>query len=85
MNRTQSAIRWFTADNNPIQVFGTVGAIVVGAIAVRPIGFSGTGLAVLCLLVLVSLMTCTRLIPEGGSRRGRSSRCCASGRPGPPR
>ncbi|MEV8545893.1 histidine kinase [Streptomyces sp. NPDC051572] len=65
MNRTQSAIRWFTADNNPIQVFGTVGAIVVGAIAVRPIGFSGTGLAVLCLLVLVSLMTCTRLIPEG--------------------
>ncbi|MFI5886712.1 sensor histidine kinase [Streptomyces sp. NPDC051554] len=65
MNRTQSAIRWFTADNNPIQVFGTVGAIVVGAIAVRPIGFSGTGLTVLCLLVLVSLMTCTRLIPEG--------------------
>ncbi|WP_405991632.1 sensor histidine kinase [Streptomyces sp. NBC_00986] len=65
MNRTQSAIRWFTADNNPIQVFGTAAAIVVGAIAVRPIGFSGTGLAVLCLLVLVSLMTCTRLIPEG--------------------
>ena len=65
MNRTQAVTRWFTADNNPIQVFGTVAAIVVGAIAVRPIGFSGTGLAVLCLLVLVSLMTCTRLIPEG--------------------
>lgn len=65
MNRTQSVVRWFTADNNPIQVFGTVAAIAVGAIAVRPIGFSGTGLAVLCLLVLVSLMTCTRLIPDG--------------------
>ena len=65
MNRTQAVTRWFTADNNPIQVFGTVAAIVVGAIAVRPIGLSGTGLAVLCLLVLVSLMTCTRLIPEG--------------------
>lgn len=65
MNRTQRATRWFTADNNPVQVFGTVAAIVVGAVTVRPIGFAGTGLAVLCLLVLVSLMTCTRLIPEG--------------------
>ncbi|MEW1831477.1 histidine kinase [Streptomyces sp. NPDC088196] len=65
MNRTQTLTRWFAADNNPIQVFGTVAAIVVGAIAVRPIGTSGTGLAVLCLLVLVSLLLCTRLIPEG--------------------
>ncbi|WP_078651833.1 sensor histidine kinase [Streptomyces xylophagus] len=65
MNRTQAAIRWFTADNNPIQVFGTVVGITVAALVVRPIGLSGTGLAVLCLLVLVSLMMCTRLIPEG--------------------
>ncbi|MFG2782908.1 sensor histidine kinase [Streptomyces prunicolor] len=65
MNRTQAAIRWFTADNNPIQVFGTVGAITIAALAVRPVGTSGTGLAVLCLLVLESLLLCTRLIPEG--------------------
>lgn len=65
MNRTQALIRWSTADNNPIQIFGTVVGIAVCAVAVRPIGMSGTGLAVLCLLVLVSLMMCTRLIPEG--------------------
>lgn len=65
MNRAQAAIRWFTADNNPIQVLGTVVGITVAALVVRPIGLSGTGLAVLCLLVLVSLMMCTRLIPEG--------------------
>ncbi|MFJ5309981.1 sensor histidine kinase [Streptomyces sp. NPDC088350] len=65
MNRTQAVTRWFTADNNPIQVFGTVAGITVAAFVVRPVGWSGTGLAVLCLLVLVSLMMCTRLIPEG--------------------
>ncbi len=48
MNRTQTLTRWFTQDNNPIQVFGTVAAIVVGAIAVRPIGTSGTGLGSRC-------------------------------------
>lgn len=65
MNRTQAVIRWFTADNNPIQVFGTVVGITVCAVAVRPTGTSGTGLVVLCLLVLESLLLCTRLIPEG--------------------
>ncbi|WP_329255517.1 histidine kinase [Streptomyces sp. NBC_01478] len=65
MNRTQALVRWSTADNNPIQVFGTAAAVTVGAITVRPIGMSGTGLAVLCLLVLVSLLLCTRLVPEG--------------------
>ncbi|MGH1555617.1 hypothetical protein ACRAWF_38640 [Streptomyces sp. L7] len=65
MNRTQALNRWFTADNNPVQVFGTVAAVVIAALTVRPTGFSGTGLAVLCLLVLESLLLCTRLIPEG--------------------
>ncbi|MEV6478380.1 histidine kinase [Streptomyces sp. NPDC051576] len=65
MNRTQAVTRWFTADNNPVQVFGTVVALVVAALTVRPVGTSGTGLAVLCLLVLESLLLCTRLIPEG--------------------
>ncbi|WP_427921843.1 sensor histidine kinase [Streptomyces sp. cg40] len=65
MNRTQALNRWFTADNNPVQVFGTVVAVTVGALAVRPVGTSGTGLAVLCLLVVVSLLLCTRLVPEG--------------------
>lgn len=65
MNRTQAVIRWFTADNNPIQVLGTVAGITVCALVVRPTGTSGTGLAVLCLLVLESLLLCTRLIPEG--------------------
>jgi len=65
VNRTQAVTRWLTADNNPVQVFGTVAAVTVGAITVRPIGTSGTGLAVLCLLVLESLLLCTRLIPEG--------------------
>ncbi|MET7569498.1 histidine kinase [Streptomyces sp. NPDC005492] len=65
MNRTQAVVRWFTADNNPVQVFGTVVALVVTAFTVRPVGTSGTGLAVLCLLVLESLLLCTRLIPEG--------------------
>ncbi|WP_406458744.1 histidine kinase [Streptomyces sp. NBC_01622] len=65
MNRTQALNRWFTADNNPVQIFGTVVAVTVGALAVRPVGTSGTGLAVLCLLVLESLLLCTRLIPEG--------------------
>ncbi|MFJ9631923.1 sensor histidine kinase [Streptomyces sp. NPDC101175] len=65
MTRTQALNRWFTADNNPVQVFGTVVAVTVGALVVRPVGASGTGLAVLCLLVLESLLLCTRLIPEG--------------------
>ncbi|MFE2421842.1 sensor histidine kinase [Streptomyces hokutonensis] len=65
MNRTQALNRWFTADNNPVQIFGTAVALTVGALVVRPVGTSGTGLAVLCLLVVVSLLLCTRLIPEG--------------------
>ncbi|WP_262063483.1 sensor histidine kinase [Streptomyces sp. STR69] len=65
MNRTQALNRWFTADNNPIQVFGTVAAVTIAALAVRPVDTSGTGLAVLCLLVVESLLLCTRLIPEG--------------------
>lgn len=64
MNRTQAVTRWLTADNNPIQVFGTVAAVTIAALTVRPVGTSGTGLAVLCLLVLESLLLCTRLIPE---------------------
>nr|WSY52699.1 histidine kinase [Streptomyces sp. NBC_00886] len=65
MDRSQPVIRWFTTDNNPIQVFGTAAAVTIAAITVRPVGTSGTGLAVLCLLVLESLLLCTRLIPEG--------------------
>lgn len=65
MNRTQAVTRWFAADNNPMQVVGTVAAITIAALAVRPVGTSGTGLAVLCLLVLESLLLSTRLIPEG--------------------
>jgi len=65
VNRTQALNRWFAADNNPVQILGTAVALTVGALAVRPVGTSGTGLAVLCLLVLESLLLCTRLIPEG--------------------
>jgi signal transduction histidine kinase len=65
VNRTQAVTRWFAADNNPMQVVGTVAAITIAALAIRPVGTSGTGLAVLCLLVLESLLLSTRLIPEG--------------------
>ncbi|BBB01730.1 putative two-component system sensor kinase [Actinacidiphila reveromycinica] len=56
---------WLTAENHLLQLFSTATGIAVCAVLVHPRGASGTGLAVLCLLVLNSLLLCTRLIPEG--------------------
>ena len=64
MNRSQALIRWFAADNNLFQFFTTVTGVAVCAVQVRPVGTSGTGLAILCLLVWNSVLLCTRLIPE---------------------
>lgn len=65
MHRLRAVIRWFTEDNNLFQFFTTATGIAVSAVLVHPIGTSGTGLAVLCLLVVNSLLLCTRLIPPG--------------------
>ncbi|MET7681191.1 histidine kinase [Streptomyces sp. NPDC005423] len=65
MNPIHALTRWFTTDNNVVQLFGTVVGITTCAVLVRPVGTTGTGLAIGCLLVLESLLLCTRLIPEG--------------------
>ncbi|MEU4892556.1 histidine kinase [Streptomyces sp. NPDC044780] len=64
MNRLQAAMRWLATDHNLSHFFATAIGAAVCAVLVRPVGTSGTGLAVLCLLGWNSLLLCARLLPE---------------------
>ncbi|WP_435175932.1 sensor histidine kinase [Actinacidiphila sp. bgisy145] len=70
MHRLRATAHWLAQDNNLLQLFISGTGIAVCAVLVHPRGTSGTGLVVLCLLVLNSLLLTMRLIPEGALSPG---------------
>jgi len=56
-------LRWLQRDTNLRQVFIAVAVLAACWIAVHPRGTSGTGLAVVCLLVACSLLLLVRMLP----------------------
>ena len=56
-------LRWLRQDTNLRQVFIAVAVLAACWIAVHPRGTSGTGLAVVCLLVACSLLLLVRMLP----------------------